>query len=360
MTSLSWKTGFEIELLAPRGKSREDLAKEIAKRAGGSVARCLYPQSEPSKVPGTPVFENLILGFDVVDQNGNPLAKCVDDITIQADLHRNAPAKPHWYRIVSDEVRMLRLVVAQCDANADYQNVLDPIAKLFGTEPDRSQGELVRVADQMNAPVALAATLPGERERPCELITPPLEQNHLEHLESLLDAAKDLEFSVPREAAVHIHFDAKKLQQTKVFARLVQVFGDFGPEIRKLVKPNPACVRLGPLSKAILKRVRKSDFADLDWDTAKEAILELKPTKYCDYNVLNLLQNIPGKTTLEIRILPGSMDAEEIIRTARFFEAILNWCVDSAKHTKPPRKLGHFLEELILPQTDKACWQAML
>jgi hypothetical protein len=77
-----WKKGFEIELLAPKGSSRRDLADRIAEHVDGRVRTCFYPQSEPSLVPNLPVFENLILGFDVLDTQGERVALIVDDLTI--------------------------------------------------------------------------------------------------------------------------------------------------------------------------------------------------------------------------------------------------------------------------------------
>jgi hypothetical protein len=80
--------GFEIELLAPPGSSRRDLAEVIAVRAGGQVQRIFYPQSELSTVPGIPIFENLTLGFDALDAEGALAARCTDDLTIMVDLDR--------------------------------------------------------------------------------------------------------------------------------------------------------------------------------------------------------------------------------------------------------------------------------
>src|SRR5688572_31097924 len=99
--------GFEIELLAPVGRSRKDLAVALAEDVGGEIRRCFYPQSEPSLVPNTPVFHNLVLGYDAYDREGRRYARCVDDLTLQADLDRNAAAKDGWYRIVSDDSRLL-------------------------------------------------------------------------------------------------------------------------------------------------------------------------------------------------------------------------------------------------------------
>ena len=71
VTPIDWRLGLEIELLAPPGKSRQDLALAIAAAYGGSVVRFFHPQSEPSLVPGTPVFHNLTLGFKVLNADGN-------------------------------------------------------------------------------------------------------------------------------------------------------------------------------------------------------------------------------------------------------------------------------------------------
>src|SRR5271165_5330390 len=91
------KLGVEIELLAPRGRSRQDFACAIAEHYGAAVRRFFHPQGEPSKAPNTAFFQNLTLGFVVEDTRGNVpgnvLAQCVDDLTLQDDLDRGYP--PH-------------------------------------------------------------------------------------------------------------------------------------------------------------------------------------------------------------------------------------------------------------------------
>lgn len=90
---LNWQIGVEIELIAPRGLSRETLAQKLCP-ANGSIERFFYPQSEPSKIPNAPIFENLTLGFEVLDSQGNLIAQCVDDLTLQQDCQQDMPAKP--------------------------------------------------------------------------------------------------------------------------------------------------------------------------------------------------------------------------------------------------------------------------
>jgi hypothetical protein len=157
----NWTVGFEIELLAPRGRSRLDLAQSVARHHGGAVQRFFHPQSEPSKVAGKPSFENLTPGFEVLDGKGRPIARFVDDMTLLADLDGKAPPLPGWYRIVTDDRRLLRLIMRHCDAAAPIERVLAPIAALFGTQADIHPSGMVKIVDDRGASVAIAAPLPG-------------------------------------------------------------------------------------------------------------------------------------------------------------------------------------------------------
>ena len=111
-SGLRLRIGFEIELLAPPGSSRADLAAEVARRSGGGVHRFFHTDSEPSLVPGLDHFIHLTPGFDVVDERGRPMCRLVDDITIRADLDPRVPPRPGWYRIVGDEPDLFARVVA--------------------------------------------------------------------------------------------------------------------------------------------------------------------------------------------------------------------------------------------------------
>lgn len=320
-----WKKGFEIELLAPRGRSRRDLADHIARRVGGEVRACFYPQSEPSLVPGLPVFENLVLGFDVGDANGERVALLVDDLTLQADLDRQAAPLPGWIRVLSDDRRLLALVQRHCDPTAPLDRVLQPMADLFGSKLDLADGNVSRVSDTGGRSVAMAAQLPGERERPCEIITPPIEGDVRAVLEPLLHDAETLGFTVPAEAAVHVHFDAAPLCSARVIARLVDALDRHGPALRDHVGTNPRCSRLAPWSKALLDCVRSDRFRTADWPAARTMLAEVRPTKYCDFNLFNIAMETPGKHTFEVRILPGSMDVDQILEQADVFEHLLRW-----------------------------------
>lgn len=325
---LKWKTGFEIELMAPRGTTREDLALQVAARCGGSIERIFYPQSEPSKVPGTPTFENLTIGFRVLDRDSRLVASFVDDVTLQRGLDKRAAPERGWYRIVSDDSRLLQLVMYHCDPQAPLESVLAPLAKLFGTDLGHHPSGMVKVVDPRNVSVALAAYAPGERERPCEIITAPLEEGHLSRLAWLLDEAKGAGFEVPWEGATHIHFDSARLKSANAIANIARLFLRHGQYLKQLVGTNPNCVRLGAWPRQFIKLATSPDFPPMEWDVAVEKLRECKLSKYCDFNLVNVIGENSRKQTLEVRILPSTMDAERIIRAAKLFEAILEWCAE--------------------------------
>lgn len=315
--------GVEVELLAPQGRSRLDLARAIAVAGGGIVQRIFYPQSEPSKVPNAPVFENLTLGYEVVNSDGNWLAKCVDDLTLQADLNRQCLPKPGWYRIVSDDARLLRLIMHQTSAESNYVTVMTHLAHLFGTEPQPGPDGMIRVEDQTGASVAIALPLPGERERPCELITAPLESNHQQHLDQLLSLARDLQFTCPKEGATHLHFDGIPLCSAAAIRNLVNLLWTYGDCLKTWARTNPNCRRLGPWPDSLLEVVQADDFPSLSWPLAVEKLRAVELTKYCDFNLVNLLRGQPDKLTFEVRIAPSTLTSEPILRIAELFEAIL-------------------------------------
>ncbi|MEW5858154.1 MAG: amidoligase family protein [Cyanobacteriota bacterium] len=331
MSFLNWKIGFEIELMAPRGLSRQDLAESIAETHDASVRRIFHPQSELSQVPGTPLFHNLTLGFEVIDRQGSTITRCVDDLTLVDDLDKTKEPKPGWYRIVSDDTRFLQLVTCQADPAYELTEVLKPIASLFATVPEAGAGGMVRVADSTGNPIAIAAPLPGERERPCELITPPIDANHFERLEILLSTARSLGFTIPAEGATHLHFDAEPLCSVRVFANLVNLLWTHGASLKRLVGTNPNCRRLGNWDRELLVVVNESDFGELPWSDAKARLTKLQLTKYCDFNLKNLIHSIPNKHTFEARIFPSWMHPQPIIEAAALMEAILRHAAGASK-----------------------------
>jgi Putative amidoligase enzyme len=354
-----WKTGLELELLAAPGHSRADLACAIADDHGGTVHRVFTQQSEFARIDGTPVLESLTLGFAVQDSDGTPLVSCVDDLTLVDDLDASAEPRSGWYRILSDDLRFLNLVALHCDPTTARADVLAPLAALFKTDLDvLEEGAVARVCDQQGATIAMAVPLPGERERPCELVTAPLSANRDALLKGYLKQAERLGFTVPVEAATHLHFDCTPLRDASVIAALIHVFGTYRLDLRKLVDTNPRCRRLGDWPKALYQTVRQPGFASLPWEKAVEQLRETEPKKYCDFNLLNLLMDTRDKPTFEVRILPGSIDVDFILQSMRLFEELLRLCASgdvSLEDALPP--LPTLLNRLPLSAEDQTFWQ---
>lgn len=361
MTSaLPWKVGLELELLAPAGSSRENLAKEIARSCGGQVKRIFYPQSEFALMEDATVFENLTLGFAVENEAGELLVKCVDDLTLVDDLDPSQEALAGWYRILSDDQRFLSLVEQHCNATDDHLTVLEPLARLFGVNLETVNDEpLTRVSDRHGTSVAMAATLPGERHRPCELITTPMTSDREEQVRHYLGIAQNLSFTVPTEAAIHIHFDGERLKSAAVMQTLITVFGHYRSDIRQLIGTNPNCRRLGDWPKAIYRLASSENFSPLDWSNAVDKLRKAEPAKFCDFNIINLLAKNSEKSTFEVRIIPGSMDANFILRSIRLFEALLQTCVTQqldTSHRLPG--LMDFIAKTGLTNEDLEYWKA--
>ena len=320
---IDWTIGVELELLAPAGRSRRDLAERIAARLGGTVVPFFLHQEEPSEVPGMGLFNNLTLGFEVSLPDSGWAARCVDDLTLQDDLDRKAPPKPGWFRVVSDDRRLLELVSRHGRADQGIAGAVTPLAALFGTTPQPGPDGMLRVTDRLGAPIAIGARLPGERERPCELITPPMAADHAEHLGALLSDASALGFTVAKEAATHVHFDNRALQSASTVANLVHLLTAWSGWLRVLVQTNPRCRRLGGWTPKLLELTGDARFRQLPWSLARQRLQALKLSKYRDVNLKNLVHDIPGKPTVEFRIMPGTMDPAEVLAGAALFSALL-------------------------------------
>lgn len=319
------RIGFEIELMAPPGRSRRSLAYDLAGRIGGRIRPVWHHDSEPSLVPGLGRFLHLTQGFEVLRADGSQLCTLVDDITLRDGLAPRTPAPPGWYRVLSDDPRLLSLLAAQCDPGAPLDKVLDPVAALWGVEI-QPVADVIRLDDPSGATVALAAPQGAERERPCEIVTPPLASGHAEALEDLLAPARELGFTVPNEAAVHLHLDGAPFRPPRTLANVVLLFAHYRDALRELLQTNPACRRLAPLPEPL---VTAAGAATPQTDDLRKAATDGALTKYFDVNLTQLLTDTPPlRDTLEIRILPGAITADEIIHRAALVELLLDRCED--------------------------------
>ena len=178
-------------------------------------------------------------------------------------------------------------------------------------------------------PVALGAPLPGERERACELVTPPLgpftgRAEAVAALDSLLAPARDRGFTIPIEAAVHVHLDAEPLRDTAAFCQFVRHMAPRQDSLRACVGTNPHCKRLGAWPPALMAMVDEPGFGDLPWPIAAQRLQTLGLSKYMDLNLRNVVHDVPGKPTFELRVLPGAIEASAVLDGLLAFFALLD------------------------------------
>lgn len=318
---MSLRVGIEFEWLAPKGLSRQTYAQYLATQIGGSVQSFWHPQVEPAKVPGTPLFHNLTQGFAVLNADGSKLAHTVGDLTIQAQLDRKQPAKPGWNRIVSDDIRLLLLAARHTPAMGDLHTSLSGVAQLFGTTPQQHDS-IIRIEDEYQSSVVLGAPMPGERERVCEVVSGIIEAPTIRDLEKLIEPAQKLGFTVPIESATHIHFCARPLQHPRVLRNLIFLLHTYRWVLRDILQTNERCIRLGSWPEELFDVVGQQDFVHLSWKQAKTRLIQLPLTKFCDFNIKNLIHEFSSKNTFELRILPGLMEAKPVMNAVHLFSHI--------------------------------------
>ena len=124
------RIGFEVELLAPPAGSRRSLANRLAAILGGSVRTVFHRDTEMALVKDRPVFHHLSLGFDVYDADGRFRCRLVDDVTIVSDLDPRRGPEDGFYRILSDDRRLINLVARLADPEQVEEKVLEPVAEL--------------------------------------------------------------------------------------------------------------------------------------------------------------------------------------------------------------------------------------
>lgn len=289
------------------------MAGAIAAQVGGSVRSDWHLDSETAAVESRPFFHHITPAFDVLDRDGSLVARLVDDITIRTDLDAEIRSAPSWRRVVSDDPRMLRMLSVAIEPIEEHVDSLPSVAERFGLQIEFNDAA-ARLSDASDASVAMIAGMPGERERVCEIISPPLINELPDWIELVTVAAANLGFSVPSEAAIHLHYDAALFRSLDVFRQLVWAFTDTTDAVHQSFGTNPNCRRLGPLPSALVEVI--DDLPDdTSWPDVVAALTPIEGiTKYADVNLTALLAEVPKdwKDTVEFRFLPGSIDAAEI------------------------------------------------
>lgn len=280
---------------------------------GGTVRDDWHLDSETAALEQRSFFHHITPAFDVVAPDGTLVARLVDDITIRTDLDPERRSAADWRRVVSDDPRFLRMLWTAIEpvgpADADHQSVAERFALAL-----EHNDAATRLSDSSGASVAMIAGMPGERERVCEVISPPLTADLPTWVAQVIESAIELNFSVPTEAAIHLHYDASLFRSLDVCRRLVWAFTDTTDAVHQSFGTNPNCRRLGALPDALVELL--DDLPDdTTWSDVVAALSAIEGvSKYADVNLTALLAANPPdwKDTVEFRFLPGSIDAAEI------------------------------------------------
>jgi hypothetical protein len=321
---LTYAIGIEWELIAPKGKNRLDLAQKVKDRVSGQINPFFIKQQEPNVKNRKEVFHNLTQGFKVSDAEGDWVCSMVDDITLQGNFDKSKASAENWYRIISNDSRLLRLCQNICLASAPRNEVLEPLAKLYNSKVEPFHN-LLRVCDMDGQAIAAAAPYPGERERACELITAPLKENQWDSICLLLSDAEQLNFHCGKESATHFHFDGEEFMNVVSISRLIQFFAKHRNCLMKHFGTNPENVRIAPQPKELVKLTGERSFQELTWEEASEGMIHAGAHKYCDLNIVNLLSARSQAKTVEFRIIGSTIDPEETWKAISDCYAILKW-----------------------------------
>jgi hypothetical protein len=330
------RTGYELELVAPRGRGRLDFARALAERTGGAVRYGFKYQSPGRARSGKPICD-LTPAYRVLDDSGQVMCTLVDDVTIKEGLERGAATGEGLYRVVLDDLRMALWAERHCWAESpEPASTLAHLLRTFdgellprGEEPARHPDHRAAI-DPYGHPLAIVALYPHERERVCEVVTRPLTRDErAERLAAILEVARALEFVVPTEAALHLHLDNGPWRSHARLRQLILDFSAARPLLWEELQPNPACTRLGPLHEKIVEAARENDGAPDD-ASFRRALRSVGPTKYADINITGLTHDRPRHPTLEFRCLPMSLDTERVLSLTDQVEGFLREVAETA------------------------------
>jgi len=127
----------------------------------------------------------------------------------------------------------------------------------------------------------------------------------------------------------HLHLGGAPFRAPRALADVVRLFAHEREHLHALLGTNPHCRRLGPLPAEL---VRAAD-QDLDWAQLQAAAAQGGLSKYCDVNLTQLFADRPVRDTLEVRILPGAVHAEEVLAGADLVESLLEQDLDPVIET---------------------------
>lgn len=303
--------GLEVELLAPPGKTRTDLARALAKQAGGALRLAFKYHGQGELPDGRPDCH--LTPAARVWVRGKWLASVVDDPTIVDDL---APTTKTMRIARTDDVRLAAWIERTC------AGTFGPLVKTFAAIEDENG-----YVDPWGQPLVRWHQVSAERARVCEVVLRPMKRKELgATVRRLMKRASSLGFTVPAEAAIHAHFDAAPFRSTRALRKLVLEWSKQRVGVLKQLEPNPRCRKLGPFPEDVVRVAGVATDA-LSFETLAAGLLLGGLHRAVDLNLLGLVERYPKQPTIEVRCLPGSLDADATLERLGHAEAFLAQCL---------------------------------
>lgn len=325
------RSGFELELMAPVGKSRFDLARALARRIGGTVL-CGNKFYSEQKTEEGKLINQLTPAFRVYSNDGRLWATLVDDNTLRSDVDGTAAAKPKWQRALLDDVRLALLAEEKCwTEEISMLQQMEMFAEIFSGSVEEVEATVdgkphrrTLAFDKYGHSLAVILPYSGEKERACEVVTAPvLPEERAFLLDTIHDEAQKQGFFIPKEAALHVHLDHAPWRSVGRLAQLIVDFTAGRDLLREVLQPNPNCRRLGPFADELIKVAEHALVYKPAFIPFAEACLRAGATKYVDLNILGALKRRPRHPTIEVRCLPMSFDTDATLEKIDAVEQFL-------------------------------------
>lgn len=331
------RTGLELELLAPAGSSRFALAEALSAELGGRVEYGLKVHGGGPHDDGRRIYR-LSPAARVVDDDGQVLLSFVDDVTLREDLARDERTGAGGsFRAVMDDVRLAAHVERFAWGEAlTPEAVLAPILESWpaalghpGAWGAKHPAHRALV-DPYGHVLGVVCEPEPERERVCEVVTRPLSRGErFEVAGRVLETAERLGFSIPREAALHVHVDAAPWRSAASLSALMRCLNERREDLFETFETNPACRKLAPFDDAlmavareVLEHVERAG-VEPDFEDFASELRFIGVQKYTDVNLQGVVNRFPKQPTLEVRFLSMSLDARKVAARVEQVEGVL-------------------------------------
>ncbi len=318
MTKFSLRVGLELELIAPPGLTRFDFAERLARQVKGQLRYRLHYTGEGHLDSGRPNCA-LSLAARVLDADGRWLVDVVDDVTIGVK-----PSRASTWVGRTDDVRLALL--AEAVSESEEPNPLK-VLRQFARRTATTWVSEGTLADAVGHPLVVLDRSDAARHRVCEVVTRPLVAAERDRVVTqILAVARALKFRVPEAAAMHAHFDARAFRRVEPLRQLITRFSERREAIWRALQPNRRCTKLGPLPELVQRVAREATQVDLSFEAFSAALVMAGATKYCDLNLLGVIERRPRHPTLELRCLPVDFSAERTLERLDLAHEILRQC----------------------------------